>query len=208
VISDPFQLMMMQGKLYGGGKFQEGVGQALGWSMNLGYSFRETNEIGGLHLTKYTEAEIADMYYLGNLTQSYLLKKNLIWLGTEKVGEKQVEKDGKKVTVPRNNYIARFSDGTVSTVLDDGSWTVVDHDFKSVDGQRRVIPIGDDEIVLYSVDGGAVDWTLPSQWTGARISATPVDSSIATAQRYTVGSDSKVEISTKGRTAYILKRLN
>ena len=208
VISDPFQLMMMQGKLYGGGKFQEGMGQALGWSMNLGYSFRETNEIGGMHLTKYTETEIADMYYLGNLTQSYLLKKNLIWLGTEKVGEKQVEKDGKTVTIPRNSYIARFSDGTVSTVLDDGFWTVVDHDFKSVDGQRRVIPIGDQEIVLYSVDGGAVVWTLPSQWAQARISVTPVDPSIATAQRYIVGSDSKVEISTKGRTAYILKRLN
>jgi hypothetical protein len=208
VISDPFQLMMMQGKLYGGGKFQDGVGQALGWSMNLGYSFRETNEIGGLHLNKYSEAEIADMYYLGNLTQSYLLKKNLIWLGTEKVGEKRVEKDGKTVTVPRNNYIARFSDGTVSTVLDDGSWTVVDHDLKSVDGQRRVIPIGDKEIVLYSVDGGAVDWTLPSQWARANLSATPVDSSVGAAQRYIVGSDSKVEISTKGRTAYILKRLN
>ena len=75
VISDPFQLMMMQGKLYGGGKSQEGVGQALGWSMNLGYSFRETNEIGGLHLNKYSEAEIADMYYLGNLTQSYLTRR-------------------------------------------------------------------------------------------------------------------------------------
>jgi hypothetical protein len=208
VISDPFQLMMMQGKLYGGGKYQEGVGQALGWSMNLGYSFRETNEIGGLHLDKYSEPEIADMYYLGNLTQSYLLKKNLIWLGTEKVGEKQVEKDGKTITVPRNNYIARFSDGTVSTVRDDGSWAVVDRDFKSVDAQRRVIPIGDQEIVLYSVDGGVVDWTLPSQWARASISTTPVDSSVATTQRYIVGSDSRVEISTKGRTAYILKRLN
>jgi hypothetical protein len=207
VISDPFQLIMMQGKLYGGGKVQEGAGQALGWSMNLGYSVRETNEIGGMHLTKYTEAEIADMYFLGNLTQSYLLKKDLIWLGTEKVGEKQAEKDGKTITVPRNNYIARFSDGTVSTVLDDGSWTVVDHDFKSVDRQRRVIPIGDKEIVLYSVEG-AVDWTLPSQWAGARISATPVDSGVGSAQRYTVGSDSKVEISTKGRAAYILKRID
>jgi hypothetical protein len=208
VISDPFHLMMMQGKLYGGGKFQEGVGQALGWSMNLGYSVRETTELGGMHLTKYTEAEIADMYYLGNLTQSYLLKKNLIWLGTEKVGEKQVQKDGKTVTVPRNNYIARFSDGTVSTVLDDGSWMVVDHDFKSVDGQRRVIPISDKEIALYSVEGGAVDWTLPSQWAGANVAATPVDSSVATVRRYIVGSDGKVEISTKGRIAYIVKRLN
>jgi hypothetical protein len=118
-----------------------------------------------------------------------------------------VEKDGKTVTVPRNNYIARFSDGTVSTVLDDGSWTVVDHDFKSVDGQRRVIPIGDNEIILYSVDGGAVDWTLPSQWARANISATPVDSSVGAAQRYIVGADSKVEISTKGRDAYILNWL-
>ena len=208
VISDPFQLMMMQGKLYGGGKFSEGVGQALGWSMNLGYSIRESNEFGGMHLNKYSEAEISDMYYMGNLTQSYLLKKNLVWLGTEKIGEKQVQKDGKTVTVPRNNYIARFSDGTVSTVLDDGSWTVVDHDFKSVDGERRVIPIGDNEIVLYSVDGGIVDWTLPSQWAQARVSAAPVDSSVGTAQRFIVSSDSKVEISTKGRSAYILKRLN
>src|ERR1700733_5224238 len=208
VISDPFQLMMMQGKLYGGGKSQEGAGKALGWSMNLGYSVRESNELGGMHLDKYSEAEIADMYYLGNLTQSYLLKKNLIWLGTEKVGEKQVQKDGKTVTAPRNRYIARFSDGTVSTVLDDGSWTVVDHDFKSVDGQRRVIPIGDQEIVLYSIDGGAIDWTLPSEWAQVKISATPVDASVGTAQRYIVGADSKVGIRMKGRTAYILKRLN
>jgi hypothetical protein len=205
-IADPFQLVMMQGKIYGGGKYSEGVGQTLGWSMNLGYAFRETNALGGLHLDKYSEGDIADTYYLGNLTQSYLTKKDLIWLGTEKVGEKQVEKDGKTITVPRNNYIARFSDGTVSTVLDDGSWTVVDHNFKSVDGQRRVIPIGDNEIVLYSVDGGAVEWTLPSQWAKARISATPVDANIGTAQRYTVGSDGKVQISTKGRIAYILKR--
>jgi len=208
VISDSFHLMMMQGKLYGGGKFQEGVGQALGWSMNVGYAFRETNAIGGLHLDKYNEAEIADMYYLGNLTQSYLLKKDLIWLGIEKVGEKQVDKNGRTVTVPRNNYIARFSDGTVSTVFDDGSWTVVDHDFKSVDGSRRVIPIGDNEIVLYSVDGGVVDWALPLQWAGANTFATPVDSSVGTAKSYTVGSDSKVQISMRGRTAYILKRLN
>jgi hypothetical protein len=208
VISDPFHLMMMQGKLYGGGKNQEGAGQALGWSMNLGYAFRATNALGGAHFDQYNEAEIADMYYLGNLTQSYLLKKNLIWLGTEKVGEKQVQKDGKTVTVARNNYIARFSDGTVSTVLDDGSWTVVDHDFKSVDGQRRVIPMNDKEIVLYSVDGGTLDWTLPSQWARANISATPIDPSVATAQHYVVSPDGKADISMKERTAYILKRLN
>jgi len=71
-----------------------------------------------------------------------------------------------------------------------------------------VIPIGDNEIVLYSVDGGIVDWTLPSQWAQARVSAAPVDSSVGTAQRFIVSSDSKVEISTKGRSAYILKRLN
>src|ERR1700678_1444586 len=208
VISDSFQLMMMQGKLYGGGKSQEGAGQALGWSMNLGYAFRATNALGGAHFDQYNEAEIADMYYLGNLTQSYLLKKNLIWLGSEKVGDKQVEKDGKTLTVARNNYIARFSDGTVSTVLDDGSWTVVDHDFKSVDGQRRVIPMNDKEIVLYSVDGGTLDWTLPSQWARANISATPIDPSVATAQHYVVSPDGKADISMKERTAYILKRLN
>jgi len=206
-ISDPFQLMMMQGKIYGGGKYQEGLGQTLGWSMNLAYAFRETNALGGLHLDKYSEADIADTYYLGNLTQSYLTKKNLIWLGTEKVGEKTVVKDGKSVAVPRNNYIARFSDGTVSTVLDDGSWTVVDHDFKSVEGKRRVIPIGDKEIILYSVDGGALEWKLPSQWAGANVSVAPVDLSVAAEQRYDIGSDSKVQISTKGRTAYVVKQL-
>ena len=206
VISDPFQILMMQGKLYGGGKIDEGGGKALGWSMNLGYSFRKTNEIGGQHLERYTEEEIADMYYLGNLTQSYLTKKNLIWLGAEKVGEKQVEKDGKAVTVPVNNYIARFSDGTVSTVKDDGYWTVVDHDFKSVDGQRRVLPIDDKEVLLYTVDGGNFEWTLPSQWARASISATPVDKSAAV--HYIVGPDSRVKIAANGRTAYILKRPN
>ena len=207
VVSDPFQLIMMQGKLYGGGKTQEGAGQALGWSMNLGYAFRETNAIGGLHLDKYSEAEIADMYYLGNLTQSYLLTKDLIWLGTEKVGEKKVEKDGKTATVPRNNYIARFSDGTVSTVLDDGSWTVVDHGFKSVDGQRRVIPIGEREIVLYSVDAGDIDWALPSQWARANVVVSPIGESGAP-QSYTVSSNSRLQIAVKSRTAYVLKRTN
>lgn len=47
--------------------------------------------------------------------------------------------------------------------------------WQSVDGQRRVTPIGDKEIVLYSADGGTVEWTLPSQWAGAGVSATPVD---------------------------------
>jgi len=207
-ISDPFQLMMMQGKLYGGGKYREGVGQALGWSMNLGYAFRETNALGGAHFDKYNEAEIADMYYLGNLTQSYLTKKNLIWLGTEKVGEKKTKKDGNDVTVDVNNYIARFSDGTVSTVKDDGYWTVVDHDFKSVDGQRRVIPIDDTELVLYSVDAGNLEWTLPSQWARSNVSVTPINSDVTTTQRFVVDARNKVQISTKGRVAYILKRLN
>ena len=205
VISDPFHLMMMQGKLYGGGKSQEGVGQALGWSMNLGYAYRETDALGGLHLNKYSEAEIADMYYLGNLTQSYLLKKDLVWLGTEKVGEKQEKKDGKSVTVPRNNYIARFSDGTVSTVSDDGNWTVVDHDFKSVDGQRRVIPVDDNKIVLYSVDGGIFNWALPSQWSGAKVSVIPINED-GPAQSYAVSSNSKLQIAVKSRIAYALKR--
>jgi len=204
-ISDPFHLLMMQGKIYGGGK-SDGVGKALGWSMNLGYEVREANAIN-VHFERYTEEEIADMYYLGNLTQSYLTRKTLIWLGTEKVGEKQEQKDGKTVTIPVNNYIARFSDGTVSTVKDDGYWTVVDHDFKSVDGQRRVIPIDDKEIVLYAADGGPFEWTLPSQWARASISATPITESVA-AQHYIVGPVSKVQFSAKGRTAYILKRLN
>ena len=195
-ISDPFHLLMMQGKIYGGGK-SDGVGKALGWSMNLGYEVREANAIN-VHFERYTEEEIADMYYLGNLTQSYLTRKTLIWLGTEKVGEKQEQKDGKTVTIPVNNYIARFSDGTVSTVKDDGYWTVVDHDLKSVDGQRRVIPIDDKEIVLYAADGGPFEWTLPSQWARASISATPITESVA-AQHYIVGPDSKVQFSTKGR---------
>ena len=204
-ISDPFHLLLMQGEIYGSGK-SDGVGKALGWSMNLGYEVREANAIN-VHFERYTEEEIADMYYLGNLTQSYLTRKTLIWLGTEKVGEKQEQKDGKTVTIPVNNYIARFSDGTVSTVKDDGYWTVVDHDFKSVDGQRRVIPIDDKEIVLYAVDGGPFEWTLPSQWARASISATPITESVA-AQHYIVGPHSKVQFSAKGRTAYILKRLN
>jgi hypothetical protein len=58
------------------------------------------------------------------------------------------------------------------------------------------------------VDGGAVDWTLPSEWARANISATPVDSSAGSVQRYIVGSDSKVQIPMKGRTAYTLRRVN
>jgi hypothetical protein len=207
-ISDPFQLLMMHGKLYGGGKYEDGVGQVLGWSMNQGYSVRATLELGGMRLERYNEQEISDMYYLGNLTQSYLTKKNLISLVTEKVGEKQVERDGKKETVPVNKYIGRFSDGTVSTVTQDGHWTVVDHGFNSVDGQRRLIPVSDNELVLYTVEGGASELTLPSNWTRTKISVVPIGEKAASLQLYTVAADSKVSVSTKDRTAYVLKRVN
>ena len=70
-----------------------------------------------------------------------------------------------------------------------------------------MIPIGDKEIILYSVDGGVLEWKLPSQWAGANVSVAPVDLSVAAEQRYDIGSDSKVQISTKGRTAYVVKQL-
>jgi len=76
-----------------------------------------------------------------------------------------------------------------------------------VDGQRRLIPLNDHEIVLYTVEGGALEWILPPIWAQATISAVPIGDEDTVTRRYVVGSDSRVGISANGRTAYVLKRL-
>ena len=213
-ISDPFHLLMMHGKLYGGGSYREGVGQVLGWSSDVGFSFRDVVAIAVDHIEKYSEDKIADMYYLSNLTQSYLTKKNLVWLGPEKVGEKEIdlpllpwEKHAKKVVGPVNDFIGRFSDGTVSKMTHDGHWTVIDQGVHTVDGDRRMIPVDDKELVLYSVEGGAFEWTLPPSWTNASISVSAIGEKAAEAQRYVLNSDRKASIPTAGRKAYVVRRL-
>ena len=46
--------------------------------LNAEVQIIERDAIGGLHFDKYTEGEIADMFYVGNLTQSHLTKENLV----------------------------------------------------------------------------------------------------------------------------------
>jgi hypothetical protein len=206
-IDDPFHLLMMQGKIYGGGRYRAGeLGQVLGWSTDMSYAPREQAVIGGT-LKTLSADQIADDYFLGNVTQSYLTKKNLIWIGAEKVGEQEVKKEDTTATVPINDFIARFSDGTVSKVTHDGNWTVLDQGVLAVDGNRRMLPMSDREIILYGVDSGVYRWKLPPGWKGARISAAQIGAKHSSATVLMVDSDATVSLPTAGRKAYTLKRL-
>jgi hypothetical protein len=206
-IDDPFHLLMMQGKIYGGGRYRPGeLGQVLGWSTDMSYAPREQGVIAGT-LKTFSEDQIADDYYLGNITQSYLTKKNLIWIGAEKVGEQEVKKESATAIVPVNDFIAHFSDGTVSKMTHDGYWTVLDQGILTVDGERRTLPMNDREIVLYAVESGVHPWKLPAGWKGARISATQIGAKSSTATVLVVDSEATVSLSTAGRKAYMLKRL-
>lgn len=191
-LKDPFQLLMMHGKVHGGGRYKEGVGQVLGWSGGGQYSVRDALMIGGHEAKKYNPASIADEYFLGNLTQFYLTKKNLVWLGATSDKE----------------YLGRFSDGTVSKVAANGRWTVTDQGVLTVDDQRRMLPMSADEIILYGVEGGTHEWQLPAGWKNARITLSPVGDGRAKTMRYTVGSEQKVTLTTDAKKGYRVRRAN
>jgi hypothetical protein len=205
-IEDPFLLLMMQGKIYGGGRYPGGeLGQVLGWSVDSSYSLREQTVIGTT-LKAVSEDQIADDYYLGNVTQSYLTKKNLIWIGTEKRGEQELTKETATGMAPVIDSIARFSDGTISRMTHDGYWTVVDQGVLTVDGQRRMLPMTDREIILYCVDSGVRQWKLPPGWKGSKISMSQIGTQLSPATGILVSPEATVSLSTLGRKAYLLER--
>ncbi|MGH9544895.1 MAG: endo-alpha-N-acetylgalactosaminidase family protein [Terriglobales bacterium] len=147
VMQDPFHLIMMQGKVYGGGKPAEPVGELLGWSMNTGVQARPPK-----YADFYSPAEFTDLFYLGTLLQFYLAKKKLVFLGP--MGEE---------------HIARFGDGTISSQKKGGSLLVKEGEITLADGQDRLIPLNDHELRLYSVTGGKRSWTLPRGWSGQEV---------------------------------------
>src|SRR5581483_4203898 len=118
--------------------------------------------------------EIRDMYYLGVLTQGYLVHKHLVWLG-EEPSARPAATDPAKKDAPKPNYVGRFADGTVSTISSSGQWTVTDHGVTTVDGDYRAIPLGDSEIVLYSVKGRTAEVQIPSAWTRKKLMLTEVE---------------------------------
>jgi hypothetical protein len=207
VRTDPFHILMTHGKIYGGGKYS-GVGQVLGWSLNHDLVARplEYNEPKfNIHIRwdPPTDDELRDMYYLGDLTQGYLMHKHLVWLGEEP--EKPVATDAEKKDAPKPTYIGRFADGTISKVSPSGHWTVVDGGVTTVDGDYRAIPRGDSEIVLYSVTARTADVRIPSTWTDKKLVLNEVESpNKPLSVMHAVGASSAT-VELRPRTAYRLR---
>ena len=201
VLSDPFETLMLHGKVYGSGRYEEGPGQVLGWSNNDDYLATDVKLLGWAEKKKYTAAQIADWYYLGNLTQAYLTKRELLWLGSEKAGAKTEE--GK--SVPLENFVGRFADGTVSRVTHDGYWTVLTDGVPIVEGTRRMIPLSDSEVILYSVEPGTQQWQLPPRWKGANVKVNAVGKK-PTEARTMRATDGTIALSLEARQAYVVSR--
>lgn len=179
-IDDPFHLLMMQGKIYGGGRYHAGeMGQVLGWSIDAGYAPRTQEVIGGT-LEALDAGKIADDYFLGNVTQSYLTGKSLVWIGAESGGGRHIEEGQAPAAVRPKDFVARFSDGTVSRMTHDGYWTVLDHGVLTVDGTRRMLPVNDREVLVYSSEGGVSRWQLPAAWKSAKIFVTQIGAPAST----------------------------
>lgn len=149
-IRDPFQIMMIHGKAYGGGKPEAPVEELLGWSTDMPVM---------AHLSKaypmysaYSVTQTSDTFYLGTLLQYYLDKKELIFLGSE-----------------GDSYVARFKDGTVSRQRKGEPVLVRNGNVVIAQEQDRLIPLNNSEIRLYSASGGEHTWILPEAWTGAQV---------------------------------------
>lgn len=197
VRTDPFHILMTHGKLFGGGKYSKGAGQVLGWAPNHDFVVRpiEWNEPRfDIHMRwePITDDELRDAYYLGTLTQGYLVKKRLVWLGEDP------ESDAKQP-----GYVGRFADGTVSKVSSSGYWTVIEDGVTTVDGDYRAIPRGDSTIVLYSVAGRRADVRVPATWRDRKLVLTEVESKRTSIVRPAGASAVAVEL--RPRVAYLLK---
>jgi Endo-alpha-N-acetylgalactosaminidase/Galactose mutarotase-like fold domain len=148
-MNDPFHIIMMHGKVYGGGKPLQPVNEVLGWSTDMPVQAHPSQRYK--QYSVYSATETSDMFYLGTLLQYYLDKKELVFLGPE-----------------GDEYVARFSDGTISRQKNGGPLSVRQGDVVIADGQDRLIPLNDSELRLYSVTGGERSWTLPAAWSGAK----------------------------------------
>ena len=208
--ADPFHILMTHGKIYGGGQYS-GVGQVLGWAPDHDFvarslEWKEPKLDIDVRWNPPTEDEIRDMYYLGALTQGYLVHKHLVWLGEEASKEPAPAiTDAAKKESSKPAYVGRFADGTVSRVSSSGHWTVIDGGITTVDGDYRAIPRGDDEIVLYSVTGRTAEVQIPTAWLQKRLVLTEVEAPEKSLSITSVAAASSVTIDLRPRTAYRLQ---
>jgi hypothetical protein len=212
VRSDPFHILMTHGKLYGGGKYSKGPGQLLGWSHDHDFVARvlEWNEPRfDIHMRwdPPTDDELRDIYYLGNLAQSYLMRKRLVWFGEAASSDKHAT-TGATLSDPsqQTTWVGRFDDGTVSTVSASGHWRVVDGGAITIDGDYRAIPRSDSEIVLYTVTGRQAHVHIPHAWIGKRLMLTEVEKPTQSRPvQVSEGSSSVAAVELRPRTAYLLR---
>jgi hypothetical protein len=208
VREDPFHILMTHGKLYGGGK-SSGPGQILGWSRNLDFVARTlewTEPKFDIHVRwdPVSDDELRDLYYLGNVAQSYLMKKRLVWLG-EEAPDVTVDPKASGKDAPKPVYVGRFEDGTVSKVSSSGHWTVVENGVTTIDGDYRAIPRGDSEIVLYSPVARTADVKIPSRWAGKKLVLTEVEKPGKPAPVQRAANAPSVSIDLRPKTAYVLR---
>jgi hypothetical protein len=205
---DPFHIVMTHGKLYGGGK-ASGPGVVLGWSPNKDFlsrplEWKEPRFNIHVRWDPPTDDELRDHYYLGNVSQSYLLKKHLVWLGEEPVATPPTPASP-GAEAPKPTYLGRFADGAVSKVSGSGHWTVVDDGVTTIDGDYRAIPRTDSEIVLYSVTARQADVRIPQAWSGKKLVLEEVEAPGKARPIQRNASSSSIAIELRPRTAYVLR---
>lgn len=210
VLSDPFHILMTHGKLYGGEKYSKGPGQLLGWSHDRDFvaqvlEWNEPQRHIHMRWDPPTDDELRDIYYLGNLAQSYLMRKRLVWFGEATSSDKRATTGATRSDASQTTWVGRFDDGTVSTVSASGHWTVVDGGATTIDGDYRAIPRGDSEIVLYSVTGRQADVHIPRVWAGKRLILTEVEKPTQSLPVQAAAGSSSVTIELRPRTAYLLR---
>jgi hypothetical protein len=150
-----------------------------------------------------TDDELRDQYYLGNLTQGYLVGKHLVWVGEDPADIAPAEAGSKKP--PRQGQIGRFADGTVSKMSSAGHWTVIDNGVLTVDGDYRAVPRGDSEIVLYSVEARRAEVNIPARWAGRKLVLVEVEDPGRLTPVKPAPGASAVTIELRPRTAYLLR---
>jgi hypothetical protein len=80
----------------------------------------------------------------------------------------------------------------------DGHWTVLDHGVLTVDGTRRMLPVNDREVLVYSSEGGVSRWQLPAAWKSAKISVTQIGAPASTPASSPPMSSPGVSLATDG----------
>jgi hypothetical protein len=196
--------------MYGGGQYS-GVGQVLGWAPNHDFvarplEWKEPKLDIDVRWNPPTDDEIRDMYYLGVLTQGYLVHKHLVWLGEEASKEPApAVMDAPKKEASKPTYVGRFADGTVSRVSSSGHWTVIDGGVTTVDGDYRAIPRGDGEIVLYSVTSRTAEVQIPTSWLQKKLVLIEMEAPGKSLSVTSAAGASSVTVELRPRTAYRLQ---